>query len=74
MAQKCADPPPMGELTTAVHINVAEIPDHTRDKLAAATLDLIRGILRQSGGRERLDARIAARRRVKRTSPPDKLP
>ena len=49
-------PPPMGELTTAVHINVAEIPDHVRDDLAAATLDLIRGILRQPGGREALDA------------------
>jgi hypothetical protein len=34
-------PPPMGELTTAVHINVAEIPDHVRDDLAATVLDFI---------------------------------
>lgn len=74
MAQRYADPPPMGELTTTIHINVAEIPDHARDDLAAATLDLIRGILRQPGGRERLDARIAARHRMEQTSPSDKLP
>lgn len=41
---------------TAVHINVAEIPDHMRDNLAAATLDLIHNILSQAGGREALDA------------------
>lgn len=54
--------PPMGELTAAVHINVAEIPDHARDDLAAATLDLIRGILRQPGGRAALDAKIKAKK------------
>lgn len=54
--------PPMGELTAAVHINVAEIPDHARDVLAAATLDLIRGILRQPGGRAALDERIKAKK------------
>lgn len=74
MAQKYADPPPMGELTTEIHINMAEMPDHVRDELAAATLDFIRGILRQPGGRERLNARIAARHRVERISPSDKLP
>lgn len=57
-------PPPMGELTTEVHINVAEIPDHVRDDLAAATLDLIRGILRQPGSREALDQRIKAKKTV----------
>lgn len=54
--------PQMGELTAAVHINVAEIPDHARDDLAAATLDLIRGILRQPGGRAALDERIKAKK------------
>jgi len=54
--------PPLGELTAAVHINVAEIPNHTRDDLAAATLDFVRGILRQPGGRAALDAKIKARR------------
>ena len=32
---------------------------HVREDLAAATLELIRGILRQPGGRERLDAKKA---------------
>ncbi len=51
-----------GELVSEVHINTAEIPDHVRDNLAAATLDLIYGILRQPGGRAALDARTAARK------------
>lgn len=72
MAQKYPDPPPMGELTTKIHINVDEIPDHVRDELAASTLELIRGILRQPGGRERLDARIAAEE-AKQSLPFDKL-
>lgn len=50
------------ELVNEVHINTAEIPDFVRDNLAAATLDLIHGILRQPGGREALDAKTAARR------------
>lgn len=50
-----------GELVNEVHINTAEIPDHVQDNLAAATLDLIYGILRRPGGREALDARTAAR-------------
>ncbi len=54
--------PPLGELTAAVHINVAEIPDHARDDLAAATLDFVRGILRQPGGRAALDAKIKAKK------------
>ena len=49
------------ELVNEVHINT-EIPDFVRDNLAAATLDLIHGILRQPGGREALDAKTAARR------------
>ena len=53
--------PPMGELTAAIHINVAEIPDHARDDLAAATLDFVRGILRQPGGRAALGAKIKAK-------------
>lgn len=61
-AANALNSPPMGELTTAVHINVAEIPDHVRDSLAAATLELIRGILRQPGGREALDERIKAKK------------
>ena len=52
--------PPLGELTTKIHINVDEIPDHVRDELAASTLELIRNILRQPGGRAALDAKIKA--------------
>ena len=54
-------PPGDEQITTAIHINTAEIPAHARDDLAAATLDLIHAILRQPGGREALDARTAAR-------------
>ena len=50
--------PLLDEQTAAVHINVAEIPDHVRDDLAASTLDFVRGILRQPGGRAALDAKI----------------
>ena len=39
-----------------IHINTAEIPDYVRDNLAAATLQLIRDILRDPGGREKLEA------------------
>ncbi len=56
--------PPLDKLTEAVHINVAEIPDHVRDDLAAATLDFVRGILRQPGGRAALDAKIKAKKAV----------
>ena len=42
-----------------ITIDTAAIPAHVREDLAAATLELIRGILRQPGGRERLDAKKA---------------
>lgn len=61
-AQRDTAAPPEGEPTTAIHVNVTDIPNHVRDDLAAATLDLVRGILRQPGGRERMDAKIAARK------------
>lgn len=56
--------PPLGELTDSIHINVDEISDYVRDELAASTLDLIRNILRQPGGREALDARIKAKKQM----------
>ena len=65
------EPPPLGELTDSIHINVDEIPDHVRDELAAAVLDMVRGILAQLGGREMLDAKsreIKERKSDKRTS------
>lgn len=42
-----------------ITIDTTAIPAHVREDLAAATLELIRGILRQPGGRERLDAEKA---------------
>ena len=52
----------MHDSQSAIHIDTASIPAHVRDDLAAATLDLIHGILRQPGGREALEARKRAKR------------
>lgn len=51
-----------GESTSAIKIETSVIPNEVREDLAAATLNLIYGILQQPGGREALDARIAARK------------
>lgn len=59
---KYKEPPPLGELTDSIHINVGEIPDHVRDELAAAALDMVRNILAQPGGREMLDAKTRERK------------
>ena len=59
---KYKEPPPLGELTDSIHINVDEIPDYVRDELAAAVLDMVRGILAQPGGREMLDAKTRERK------------
>ena len=45
-----------------IHINTVEIPDYVQDNLAAATLRLIRDVLHESGGREKLDAQKQQRR------------
>lgn len=42
-----------------VRINTAEIPDHVRDDLAAATIELIYTILSQSEGHEMIEAKKA---------------
>ncbi len=47
---------------SSIHINTKEIPAHTADYLAAATLDLIHHILKQPGGRAAIDAKIAERK------------
>lgn len=44
-----------------IRINTAEIPDAVRDRLAVATMAFIRGILKQPGGREALEAKMAAK-------------
>ena len=38
-----------------LRINVSEIPDCVREDLARATLEMVRNILAQPGGREMLD-------------------
>lgn len=49
-----------------IHIDTSLISDHVRDQLAAATMDMVLGILRKPGGRELLDAKKAeiARRKA----------
>ena len=54
--------PDDGVMTSAIKIDTSAISGEARDDLAAATLNLIYGILQQPGGREALDARIAARK------------
>ncbi|WP_298031536.1 hypothetical protein [uncultured Dysosmobacter sp.] len=51
-----------GQEADVICIDTSLIPDSVRDGLAAATLDLIHDILRQPGGREAMDAKIAARK------------
>lgn len=50
--------PNEGELTDKIKIDTSLIPVEVRDRLAAATLEMVRGILRQPGGREELERRI----------------
>lgn len=45
----------------SLHINTSAIPDYARDELAAATLDFIRSIMQQPGGREALNARKSSK-------------
>lgn len=42
-----------------VYIDTSSIPQHIKDSLAMATLDFIRDLLRQSDGREALNAKKA---------------
>ncbi|MCF8017794.1 MAG: hypothetical protein K9L62_00215 [Vallitaleaceae bacterium] len=55
-------------LTDAIKIDFASIPDHVRDEVAAATLESVRSFLRQPGGRERLNARKAAKKSAATTA------
>ena len=41
-----------------IHIDVSLIPTYTQNTLADATLDMIKGILKQPNGRELLDKKI----------------
>ena len=46
----------------AIKINLAEIPDHIRDNLAATTLECYKAFIKVPGNIEWLDQRIAARK------------
>lgn len=45
--------------TGTIHIDTSLIPDHVRDQLASAAMDMVLGILRKPGGRELLEAKKA---------------
>ena len=53
-------------MTDTIRIDVASIPDYVRDSLAAALLAGVRELLRQPGGKEFLDAKIAADRAARK--------
>lgn len=57
-----------GEITDTITVDLDAIPGFIWDSLAAATMDLVRDILRQPGGRELLDAKTAARKAAKERS------
>lgn len=50
-----------------IRINTAEIPDAVRDRLAVATMEFIRRILKQPGGREALESRAGSKYEKERT-------
>ena len=47
---------------SSIEFDPSLVPDHVREEISRATLDLIKSILQQPGGREMLDARTAARK------------
>lgn len=51
-----------GTAINDVHIDVALIPAHARNDLAVATLEFVRSVLKQPGGRELVEAKTAARK------------
>ena len=64
-SMKYISSPNDGERTSAIEIDTSAIPNEVWDDLAAATLNLINGILQQPGGPEALDAKTAARKAAK---------
>lgn len=50
------------QMTTEIHIDMAAIPAHVRDDLAAATLERFKAFCAIPGNVEWLDQRIAARK------------
>lgn len=50
--------------TNCIEIDTEQIPFWTQDVLSAATCRLLQNILKQPGGREALDKKIAKRKAV----------
>ena len=64
--------PAIGEITDTIHIDTSLIPDYVRDNLAAATLDLIHGILNNPAARKRLFERLAAKQAASGAAAPSR--
>lgn len=48
--------------TNDIKIDFSQIPEHVRDELASSTIEAVNEFLRQPGGREFLDKKIALRK------------
>lgn len=57
-----------GGLTDNIRIDFTKIPGHVKEDLAAATMESVKAFLRQPGGKEMLDARIAAKKERSKTN------
>lgn len=53
---------PNTPITDSIHIDVTQIPDHVRDRLAAAALDLYKSIINDPKTRDILKRRTEERR------------
>ena len=54
------------EITDTIVIDFKSMPSHVLNDLAAATVESVKAFLRQPGGREFIDSKIAAKRAEKR--------
>lgn len=61
-------PPQEGELTDAIQIDTAAIPENVRRRLGALTLDRFNAFVAVPGNAEWLDARTAARKAAQAAS------
>ena len=66
-ALQCASPQE-GELTDAIQIDTAAIPENVRRRLGALTLDRFNAFMAVPGNAEWLDARTAARKAAQAAS------
>lgn len=47
------------KVANTIHIDTSLIPDHVRDQLCVASMEMVLGILRKPGGRELIEAKKA---------------